>query len=68
MISIFKPAPPLPELPVDRIDPEYRRLRWQVFAGIFIGYAAYYLVRSNFSLPLPAILKAHPEYSKAQLG
>ncbi len=68
MISIFKPAPPLPELPVDRIDPEYRRLRWQVFAGIFIGYAAYYLVRSNFSLALPAILKAHPEYSKAQLG
>lgn len=68
MISLFKPAPPATPLPVDRIDPEYRRLRWQVFAGIFIGYAGYYLVRNNFSLAMPAILKAHPEFTKAQLG
>lgn len=68
MISLFKPAPPAKPLPADRIDPEYTRLRWQVFAGIFIGYAGYYLVRNNFSLAMPAILKAHPEFSKAQLG
>ncbi len=55
-------------LPADKIEAEYRRLRWQVFAGIFVGYAAFYLVRNNFALALPAILKAHPEYSKAQLG
>lgn len=50
------------------VDPVYRRLRLQVFAGIFVGYAAYYLVRKNFSLALPDILAAHPEYTKAQLG
>ncbi len=68
MISFLKPAPVAPELPVDRIDPAYRRLRWQVFTGIFVGYAGFYLVRNNFALAMPAILKAHPEYTKAQLG
>ena len=60
---------PLPSpLPPDRIDPVYRRLRWQVFAGIFLGYAAYYLVRKNFALAMPDILRAYPQYSKTQLG
>ncbi|MEO6245937.1 MAG: phosphoglycerate transporter protein PgtP [Opitutaceae bacterium] len=68
MISFLKPAPAATPLPTERIDPEYRRLRWQVFVGIFAGYAGFYLVRGNFSLALPEILKAHPEYSKAQLG
>ncbi len=68
MISLLKPAPAAPPLPVDRIDPEYRRLRWQVFTGIFIGYAAFYLVRKNFALALPDILREYPQYSKAALG
>lgn len=68
MISFLKPAQNISPLPADRIDPEYRRLRWQVFAGIFVGYAAFYLVRNNFALALPSILKAHPEFTKVQLG
>ncbi len=68
MISFLKPAPPVERLPAERIDPEYHRLRLQVFIGIFIGYAAYYLVRKNFSLAIPDILKDYPQYSKAQLG
>jgi MFS transporter, OPA family, glycerol-3-phosphate transporter len=68
LFSILKPAPAAPPLPADRIGPEYRRLRWQVFAGIFVGYAAFYLVRNNLALAIPDILKAHPEYSKAALG
>ncbi len=68
MFSFLTPAPDLPLLPANRIDPEYRRLRVQVFAGIFVGYAAFYLVRNNFALALPAILKAHPEFTKVQLG
>jgi OPA family glycerol-3-phosphate transporter-like MFS transporter len=68
MISILQPAPSVAPLPADRIDPEYRRLRWQVFIGIFIGYAAFYLVRKNFALAIPDILKEHPEYTKAALG
>jgi len=68
MISFLKPARAISPLAAERIDPSYRRLRWQVFAGIFVGYAAFYLVRNNFALAMPAILKAHPEYSKVQLG
>ena len=68
MLSIFRPAPAASPLPADRIDAEYRRLRWQVFVGIFVGYAGFYLVRNNFALAMPAILKAHPEFTKTQLG
>jgi len=39
-----------------------------VFAGIFLGYAAYYLVRNNLALAIPDILVEHPEYSYEQLG
>ncbi len=49
MISMFKPAPHTARLPKDKIDPTYRKLRWQIFMGIFFGYAAYYLVRKNFA-------------------
>jgi OPA family glycerol-3-phosphate transporter-like MFS transporter len=31
------------------MDRDYKRLRWQVFTGIFVGYAAFYLVRKNFA-------------------
>lgn len=68
MFSLLKPAPPIAPLPADQVDPEYKRLRLQVFIGIFIGYAAYYLVRKNFALAMPDILRDYPQYSKAQLG
>src|SRR5687768_12824845 len=68
MFSFLSPAPAAVRLPADHVDPAYRRLRWQVFAGIFIGYAAYYLVRKNFALAVPDILKEYPQYTKAQLG
>jgi MFS transporter, OPA family, glycerol-3-phosphate transporter len=68
MIGFLKPPPPLPRLAPERVPPVYRRLRRQVFSGIFLGYAAYYLVRNNLALAIPDILKDHPEYSKAMLG
>ena len=68
MLSLLRPVPDAPPLPADRVDPEYRRLRWQVFTGIFVGYAAFYLVRKNFALAIPDILKEYPQYSKAALG
>ena len=67
MIGIFKPAPHQPTLVDESIDHEYRRLRWQVFAGIFIGYAGYYLVRKNFSLAMPFLIEEHG-YTKGELG
>ena len=33
MFSLLRPAPVAPPLPAERVDPEYRRLRWQVFTG-----------------------------------
>ncbi len=68
MIGLLGPAPEAPRLPADRIDPEYRRLRRQVFAGIFVGYAAYYLVRNTLALAIPDLLKLYPHYTKAALG
>ncbi len=50
------------------LDREYRRHRRSVFAGIFIGYAGYYLVRNNLALAIPDILKEYPQHSKADLG
>ncbi|HEX6572778.1 MAG TPA: phosphoglycerate transporter protein PgtP [Steroidobacteraceae bacterium] len=54
--------------PVDRQGAEYKRLRRQVFVAIYVGYAAYYLVRMNLSLAAPDILREYPGYTKAQLG
>ena len=44
-------APPAhkPELPAEKIDKEYKWMRLKVFLGIYLGYAAYYLVRKNLS-------------------
>ncbi|HXO16484.1 MAG TPA: MFS transporter, partial [Steroidobacteraceae bacterium] len=68
MIGLLKPAAFAAPLPAEDVDPTYRRLRRRVFAGIFIGYAGYYLVRTNLALAIPDILREHPEYSKAGLG
>ncbi|HXG53893.1 MAG TPA: phosphoglycerate transporter protein PgtP [Vicinamibacterales bacterium] len=54
--------------PDPRIDAEYRRQRRDVFAGIFLGYAGYYLVRNNLALAIPDILREYPQHSKAELG
>lgn len=50
------------------VDREYRRHRRSVFAGIFAGYAGYYLVRNNLALAIPDILAEYPQHSKAELG
>ncbi|WP_010502928.1 glycerol-3-phosphate transporter [Paenibacillus elgii] len=66
MFNLFKPAPPIDRLPNEKIDSEYKKLRLQVFLGIFIGYAAYYLLRKNFSLAMPYLTAQG--FSKAELG
>jgi OPA family glycerol-3-phosphate transporter-like MFS transporter len=66
MLGLFRPAAHTTRLPSDCIDPVYRRLRWQIFAGIFIGYAGYYLLRKNFSLAMPYLIEEG--YSRGELG
>ncbi|WP_263081827.1 glycerol-3-phosphate transporter [Endozoicomonas sp. Mp262] len=67
MIGIFKPAPHRTALPTGQVDGHYKKLRWQIFAGIFIGYAGYYLVRKNFSLAMPYLI-SEMGYSRGDLG
>ncbi|GED61083.1 glycerol-3-phosphate transporter [Brevibacillus formosus] len=66
MLKLFKPAPPIDRLPDEQIDSEYKKLRLQVFLGIFIGYAAYYLIRKNFSLAMPYLIEEG--FTKSELG
>lgn len=66
MLKFLAPAPHIPRLPADQIDATYKRLRWQIFFGIFFGYAAYYLVRKNFALAIPYLQEEG--FSKADLG
>ncbi len=68
MIGFLRPATFAAPLPEAEVDAAYRRLRRRVYAGIFIGYAGYYLVRNNLALAIPDLLAEHPEYSKAELG
>ncbi|GAL05692.1 glycerol-3-phosphate transporter [Photobacterium aphoticum] len=67
MFGLFKPAPHRERLPEGQVDSVYQRLRWQLFAGIFIGYAGYYLVRKNFSLAMPYLIEEYG-YSRGDLG
>lgn len=50
-------APPAaPRLPKDQIPRRYASLRFQVFMGIFVGYAGFYLIRNNIPLVAKIIL------------
>jgi OPA family glycerol-3-phosphate transporter-like MFS transporter len=66
LIGFLKPAAHQAALPEDSAESAYKRLRLQVFLGIFIGYAGYYLVRKNFSLAMPHLVEEG--YSKSELG
>lgn len=60
------PAAHIPRLPDDKVKAIYSIERLKVFIGIFIGYAAYYFVRKNFSFAIPELQELG--YSKGQLG
>ncbi|CAM3554689.1 glycerol-3-phosphate transporter [Parendozoicomonas haliclonae] len=64
--GFLSPPPAAAPLTASDVDPTYKRLRLQVFLGIFLGYAGYYLVRKNFSLAIPDLLAMG--YSKTELG
>ncbi len=66
MIGFLRPPRHRSLKPDNEIDPEYTRLRWQVYIGIFVGYAGYYLVRKNFSLAMPHLIEQG--YSRTELG
>ncbi|MDE0818538.1 MAG: phosphoglycerate transporter protein PgtP [Pirellulaceae bacterium] len=59
--------PPAQQEVVDFDSRFYSRMRWQVFLGIFVGYAGYYLVRKNFTLVMPYLIETG-EFTKTELG
>jgi len=66
VIGFLKPPVHRDPSPSEQVDSDYRRLRLQVFLGIFVGYAGYYLVRRNFTLAMPDLVAAG--FTKYQLG
>ncbi len=66
MLRFLRPAAHQPLVAAISIDPIYKQYRLKVFLGIFVGYAAYYLLRKNFSLAIPELLKLG--FSKGELG
>ena len=50
MARFFDPPQPKPLISADKIDKVFKSMRFRVFMGSFLGYAAYYLVRKNLSL------------------
>ena len=50
MKRFFDPPQAKPLLPKEKIDKVFKSMRFKVFMGSFLGYAAYYLVRKNLSL------------------
>ncbi|MBW3126590.1 MFS transporter, partial [Staphylococcus xylosus] len=66
MLQFLKPAKHIEPLPKEQVDDTYKKLRFQVFLGIFIGYAGYYLLRKNFSLAMPSLIE--DGFSKGELG
>ena len=66
MIGFLKPAAHRQPIADEDVDGQYARLRLQVFLGIFVGYAGYYLVRKNFTLAMPFLIEEG--YSKTELG
>ena len=65
-MNFLKPPQSQSQVPQTQIKSTYQRLRWQVFLGIFIGYAGYYLLRNNFTIALPQLV--HAGFTKSQLG
>ncbi|MBW3084231.1 Glycerol-3-phosphate transporter [Austwickia sp. TVS 96-490-7B] len=59
--------PPAPRLPQNEVNRRYPRLRLQVFTGIFLGYAGFYLIRNNIPL-IAKILLDEGHIDKVGIG
>lgn len=67
MLSFLRPSVPSAQVPGDAIEATYYRKRVRALLGVFIGYAGFYLVRSNFTLSTP-YLKSQLHLSTTEIG
>ena len=58
MFCFLKSRPAATMVPEADVQAAYFRLRIRALIGIFIGYAAFYFVRANFTLSTPYLMKA----------
>ena len=56
MANFFTPPSAKPLIAKEKIDKVFKSMRFRVFMGSFLGYAAYYLVRKNLSLAAPDMI------------
>jgi len=66
MFKFLKAPSSKPQRTDANVDKDYNRMRWQVFIGIFVGYAGYYFIRKNFALAIPDLI--NEGFSKTELG
>ena len=67
MFNFFKSAPTIDKLPKDRINSAYRSYRIRMFLMMFIGYAGYYIVRKDFAIASPFLIKNY-NFTKTDIG
>jgi sugar phosphate permease len=67
MQNLLKRAPDVPRLSEQEILSQFPRRRLQVFYSVYLGYAAFYLIRKNISIALPLLMK-QLQVSKTQMG
>ncbi|WP_216386650.1 MFS transporter [Arcanobacterium phocae] len=68
MLSWLATPLAIPRLSRQEIDRKYPRYRFQVFMGIFLGYAGFYLIRNNISTIAPLLLREGGEIDKPAIG
>lgn len=66
MMGFLKPAKFITPISSDKVDTSYKRYRIQLFLTAYIGYMAYYFVRSTLALAKPELLR--DGFSMSQVG
>ncbi len=64
----FAPPPPAPRRPDAEVERVYPFYRWQALEATFIGYATFYLLRSNNLSVVALELKNSLHYSREMIG
>lgn len=67
MLNFLLSKPGTTTVAPDDVEARYYAMRMRALFGVFIGYVAYYLVRSNFTLSTPYLMKAL-ELTKTDIG
>ena len=67
MLNFLLSKPGATTVAPDEVEARYYAMRMRALFGVFIGYVAYYLVRSNFTLSTPYLMKAL-ELTKTDIG